>query len=268
MGKLSKLFDVVKAIIKKPYLLNSVIQTDDYWQAKINEDFPAFTEGLPQIALNDLLTDRGRELAPISFLGGGSMVTDIALLKSLADTIPHCNYFEIGTWRGESVSNIAAVAEHCTTLNLSAEEMNSLGWPNEYAELHGYFSKNLSNVSHVYGDSKVFNFQGLQKKYDLIFIDGDHSHNFVINDSQKIWDNLMHPQSVVVWHDYAHSPEKLRAEVLHGILTAVPFNQHHRLYHVSNTLCAVYLPDTWIANSTKPSQKLVKPEVHFTVKIN
>jgi len=268
MGKLSKLIQVLKAVINRPYLLNTVIQADDYWQSKIKDDFSGFSDGLPQIALNDLLTERGRALAPISFLGGGSMVTDITLLKSLADTIPNCSYFEIGTWRGESVANVASVAHHCTTLNLSVEEMNNLGWPKEYADLHGCFSKELTNVTHVFGDSKIFNFNGLQSKYDLIFIDGDHSHEYVINDTRKIWENVIKPeQTVIVWHDYAHSPEQLRPEVLHGILTAVPFDYHHRLFHVSNTLCAVYLPQTWGTNSTKPTQNLVKPKVHYTVTI-
>ncbi|MFN5889796.1 MAG: class I SAM-dependent methyltransferase [Bacteroidota bacterium] len=267
-SKLSKLFKVINAVMRKPYLLNAVLQTDDYWNEKIQAEFPEFSKGLPQITLTDLLTKEGREIAPISFLGGGSMVTDIALLKSLASTIPHCSYFEIGTWRGESVANVAPVADNCTTLNLSEAEMQRLGWPARYSQLHGYFSKKLSNVSHVFGDSKIFDFEGLNQQFDLVFIDGDHSHDYVVNDTQKVWEHLAKSNTIIVWHDYAHSPEQPRPEVLHGLLKATSNIHHHRLFHVTNTLCAIYLPHEWKVEIQPPVDELVEPAVHYTVTIN
>jgi hypothetical protein len=48
---------------------------------------------------------------------------DMVLLKGLAKRFPSGAYFEIGTWRGESVANIASAGIHCTTFNLSDEQM-------------------------------------------------------------------------------------------------------------------------------------------------
>ena len=198
------------------------------------------------------------------------MLTDLALLKSLASRITHCTYFEIGTWRGESVSIVAPVAQQCVTLNLSSEDMKQRGWPDEYADQHGFFSKNLSNVSHVFGDSKSFDFAQLNTKFDLIFIDGDHHHDYVTNDTNCVFHHLVHKDSVVVWHDYAHSPEQLRPEVLHGILSALPTHCHHQLYHVSNTLCAVLLPIDPIGLDIVPisaTKKLKTPQGDWQVRI-
>lgn len=267
-NKLTKLIQTVGAIIRKPYLLNAVLQTDDFWLDKISRDFPTYKLGLPQISLTQVLTESGSNLQPISFLGGGSMVTDIALLKSIAAVITPCSYFEIGTWRGESVANVAAVASECVTLNLSEADMNRLGWPQDYINQQAIFSKNLSNVSHVYGDSKTFDFAGLNKKFDLVFIDGDHHHDYVVNDTSNIWKHCIHSNSVVVWHDYAHNPEQFRPEVLHGILSSIPAECQGTLFHVANTLCAIYLPENWVVNPQPPLVGLSNPTYVYNVQIH
>lgn len=198
------------------------------------------------------------------------MVTDLALLKSLASRIPHCKYFEIGTWRGESVINVAAESAKCVTLNLSASDMENRGWPPEYAGQHAFFSKNSKRIEHVFGDSKTFDFNRLNETFDLVFIDGDHSHDYVINDTQKIVQHAIHAQSIVVWHDYAHSPEQFRPEVLHGILSALNISHHSRLFHVSNTLCAVWLPEIhpWMElEINQASSQLQEPKIQWNVEL-
>lgn len=269
-GKLNKLFQAINAIVKKPYLLNHVLQSDEYWQSQLEQDFPQFKKGLPQLPLDSLLTEKGSSLDLIAFLGGGSMITDLALLKSLASRIPDCKYFEIGTWRGESVANVASVASKCVTLNLSSQQMKDRGWSEEYAHQHAYFSKKIEHVEHVFGDSKSFDFYQLKSTFDLIFIDGDHTQDYVVNDTQKVVSNLMHANSVVVWHDYARSPEQFRPEVLHGILTGLDPNSHSRLFHVSNSLCAILLPDSplWSKESAIPaSTELARPKRTWVVQI-
>ena len=103
----------------------------------------------PSIDIRLLLKTEGLSVAPFAFLDGGSLPTDIALLRSLAVNIPNCRYFEIGTWRGESAANVASVAKECTTLNLSPQQIMALGLPQQYADLHGFFSKDLPNVTQL-----------------------------------------------------------------------------------------------------------------------
>ena len=197
-------------------------------------------------------------------MGGGSLPTDIALLMGLSKRFEKCKYFEIGTWRGESVYNVAEYAEECHTLNLSKEQILALGLPSAYADLHGFFSKENPNIKHHHGDSRHFDYGGLNKKFDLIFIDGDHTFDFVKNDTEKIFQHLVHEKTIVVWHDYAYHPEKPRPEVFAGILAGLPKHLHGNLYHVANTMCALYSPQKLL------TQKLVtpvKPTHVFQVKI-
>ena len=240
MKKISKTIQAIKAILKKPWLLNHILADDSVWNTPLQEKYN-LKHGFPVVDLNQIQPNFSETLENFAFLGGGSLPTDIALLKVLSKKFEGCSYFEIGTWRGESVVNIADTAKECYTLNLSQEEMLSMGLNSKYAELHGFFSKKKKNVTHLIGNSLTFDYAGLNKKFDLIFIDGNHDFDFVKSDTTNIFKHLLHEKSIVVWHDYAYSPEKLRPEVILAILEGTPKEFHSNLYHVSNTMCAVFM---------------------------
>jgi predicted O-methyltransferase YrrM len=241
MSRISKAFKALGLIIRNPWLLNKVLEEDRFWREKVEKEF-GFANGLPVIRPEELFGDFSETVDPFAFLSGGSLITDLALLKKLARRIPHCNYFEIGTWRGESAANVASVAESCVTLNLSGDEMKKLGLNQRYIDLHGFYSKDISTITHLEGNTLSFDFQLLNRKFDLVFVDGDHHYKMVTNDTAKIFTHLVHENTVVVWHDYARDPETVRFEVLAGILAGSPLSLHKNIFHVAHTLCAVYLP--------------------------
>lgn len=264
MRKFIRAFQAMGRIISKPWLLNLVLDEDSNWYARIKRSYGT-TVPLKTTDIRHFLNSRGCHLPVFAFLDGGSLPTDLALLRSLAASIPDCRYFEIGTWRGESVANVAGVAAHCHTLNLSPDDIVRLGLPPRYAELHGFFSRQLPNVTQLYGDSAQFDFAGLQQKFDLIFIDGDHHYEMVKSDTARVFSHLMHEKTVVVWHDAAFTPEKLRPEVIAGILDGTPRDCHRHIYHVSNTQCAMYYP-AGIADSytLDPPQE---PHIRFELEL-
>jgi predicted O-methyltransferase YrrM len=241
MSKTGKAIKALLQIVRNPWLLNKVLEEETIWKEMVRERHH-LENGFPVIRPEVLFGDFSETVSPFAFLDGGSLVTDLALLKKLARKVENCSYFEIGTWRGESVANVAAVAKSCVTLNLSRQEMESLGLDRRYADLHAYYSRDLPNVSHIEGNTKTFDFASLGKKFDLVFIDGDHHFEMVANDTRKVFEHLAGPQTVVVWHDYARNPESIRYEVMAGILEGAPKSYHDHIFHVANTLCAVYLP--------------------------
>lgn len=244
--------------------MNRVLEDDLEWKRFITRKFK-MEQGFPVIQAVDLFGDFSESVSPFAYLDGGSLPTDLALLKKLARRIPGCNYFEIGTWRGESVANVATVAEKCTTLNLSGEEMYAMGLNPKYIKMHGFFSKNLPNVRHLEGNTRSFDFSSLEEKFDLIFIDGDHHYEMVRNDTRKVFSHLAHDKTIVVWHDYAKNPENIRFEVMAGILEGVPDKDRSKIFHVANTLCAVYMPEDHIGS---PMDAPVVPSGFFEIKID
>ncbi|HZK07110.1 MAG TPA: class I SAM-dependent methyltransferase [Bacteroidales bacterium] len=264
MSKAAKLFKAIRLLVRQPSLLNHVIDTDDNWRRHVDK-LHHFAQGLPVVELTTITGASKGEVPIFAFLDGGSLPTDHFLLQQLAAGIEGCRYFEIGTWRGESVANVAPHAAHCTTLNLSDEQMREVGMSEDYIDLIGFFSNHLPNITHLRGDTSHFDFAGLNQKYDLIFIDGDHHYEMVKNDTQKVFANLLHDRSIVVWHDYARNPETPRFDVFAGILDGLPPHLHHNLYHAGNTLSAVYSP---LKYKTHTLQNPVRPAHYFSVGLN
>ena len=100
------------------------------------------------------------------------------IIRTLCSKIPDCAYFEIGTWRGESAINVADVTSSCVTLNLSNSALSHLGFGKEYIDAQAVLSKDDQNITHLQGDSMTFDFADLNKKFDIIFIDGNHLEKF------------------------------------------------------------------------------------------
>ena len=199
-----------------------------------------FPNGLPVVDLIDLLPNLEEKIIPYTFLDDTSMITDIALLKGLVKRFNSCDYLEIGSWRGESLMNIVEHTNSCISLSLSNDEMRRYGFSDGQIKLNGYFSKGHSGIKHIGHDSQTFDFSSLNKKFDLIFVDGDHHYNSLVNDTRNVFQLLKNEDSIIIWHDYGNSYETVRWEVLHAILDGMSNSKWKNLYRVSNTFCAIY----------------------------
>jgi predicted O-methyltransferase YrrM len=222
-------------------------------------------EQLPTIDLLDLLPEFNETISYYSFLEGASLITDIALLKGMARTYPGCSYLEIGTWRGESLVNVAGTGAQCVSIDLSPGEMKKKKFSEEMISNQGFFIKNESNIRRIFHDSASFDYSSLETSFDLIFIDADHHYESVKTDTRNAYELLRNADSTIIWHDYGFSTERVRPEVLAGILDGLPVKEHSNLYHVSNTMCAILTKKKFKTNKNVfPS----RPNKMFTIKID
>jgi predicted O-methyltransferase YrrM len=198
-------------------------------------------------------------------LDGAASPLDMAILKNLARQIPDCCYLEIGSMRGESIANVATVAKECTSISLSPEEMEKLGFSEGLIRFNNYFSHGLKNVIHIAHNSLTFDFTKLKKKFDLVFIDGDHYDASVKTDTQNAFSILRDDNSIIVWHDYGLSAGNIRWSVLAGILDGTPKDKRNNLFHISNSICALY------TNRSFDSIHDLQPEIpskNFSIRIS
>ncbi len=263
MNKLSKLFRALSLLSRRPYLLNKIIDDDDNWRRHVEKEYGK-GKGLHEVSLKALLKNKETEVSPYAFMEGGSLPTDLALLKSLAASIRDCSYFEIGTWRGESAANVAPHAREVFTLNLPIKNMRDEGRSDDYIDQYAMYSREFDNVTHLQGDSMDYDFDSLKKKFDLVFIDGDHHYASIKKDTESVFQHLLHENSIVVWHDYAWQPGNIRYETLDAILAGLPDGAENNLYAVRNTMCAMYFPGT--IRSFPPSV-IAKQEEAFSLRI-
>jgi len=251
-SKFKVLLKILKQSVKNPRSLGRVFLQSFKWKEWMNYIIKNYglNMGLPVIDLLDLFPQFEETVNPYSFLEGASNITDLALLRALARKYKSKNnkyrYLEIGTWRGESVANLSPICDECVSIDLSEEELKQLGVSDEFFENLRFFSKNLENITHINQNSQTFDFSTIGK-FDLIFIDGNHSYNTVKIDTQNAFKILNEPHSIIVWHDYLETSgrsiiEHIRWEVLAGILDGCPPQKRNNIYHISNTLCAIYIP--------------------------
>lgn len=256
MTILEKTLRLVKKIILNPSSLKQLIDYEDIYQQYVRSKFGL--EKLPTLDIRTLVPDFCETINRYTFLEGTSLPIDIALLKALARQFDNCHYLELGSWRGESLVNVAEVAERCISISLSDTEMQKMGFSNDFISLNRFFSKSLSNVIHFGHNTRTFDFQSLNQKFDLIFVDADHSYEAVRDDTKNIFSLLKNEDSIIVWHDYGYSTERVRKPVLAGILDGLPNHDvRSRVYHVSNTMCAIY--------RQKPFQNAL---IESTIKLN
>ncbi len=251
-------------IARKPILLNRVLSDEDSWQKYVQKNH-GLPGGLPVISMDELVNSGPFELEPMTFLDGGSLPTDIMLLAGLAERIRECRYFEIGTWRGESVSVLSSRAKSCHTLCLTDHEMRTRGMAENTIKSHLIFSKELNNVTQLRGDSRNFDFASLDQKFDLLFIDGGHHYDVVLSDTRNLFKHLVSENSIVVWHDYGFHPDEVRFEVMAAILDGVGSDRAEKVYHVAHTKCAIYTGKSY---PSRPADFPAVPEAYFSLEIS
>jgi len=240
MNKLAKLTKVVGTIAGNPKSLARVLLDPEElaFRNRVDRAY-GLGNGLPSIDLLDLAPELDETVSPYCFMNGSSRTVDLALLKALARKFDRCRYLEIGTLRGESIVNVAEIADECVSVSLSDDDMKQRGWPENYLKNNGFFLENIPNVKRIGHDSSTFDFSKLGK-FDFVFVDGDHSYEGVVADTRSAFSVLRNENSIIVWHDYGMEYEAPRWSVMAGILDAAPPQERSRVYHVSNTLCAIY----------------------------
>lgn len=265
MGKKwQKLLRAATLLIRKPYLINRVLDDEDVHKEHVQGVFSIPSTGLPCAAISNFITEQESEVNPFAAMPGGSTPFDLLLLNSICRRFTPCESLEIGTFRGESAANMAQAGAHVSTINLSEEEMRSMKLPEVYIHQHALFSKNHPGIKHIAVNSLSLDFSSLQQVFDVVFVDGDHHYESVKSDTENAFRVLRNEHSIIVWHDYLHTSGKIRWDVLRGILEGTPQEKRKNLYAVSNTLCAVYLP--FVPEIIYPPEWDI-PEYRFSMKI-
>lgn len=256
----------LKILLQNPFavIMEGIrVQEQAYFKKKIVSEHQI--EQLPTIDLLDLFPNLNETVDSYSFLTGTSLITDFILLKSLARKFEKCAYLEIGSWRGESLVNLNAVTSDLTSLTLSEAEMENFNFGADFIKVHGLFSNHIETITKVEHNSHTYDFSKLERKFDLIFIDGDHSFEGVLNDTKKTFSLRKDSKSIIVWHDYGFDTENVRYNTLKAILEGIPAEKHKNLYHVSNTMCAVYIEDLDLP--TTQTRKPTFPNKKFTINV-
>ena len=184
--------------------------------------------GLPRIEITDLIKSDNNQFEisiPIQKhdqRNASLTLNDKLAIASICQLIKPNSVIEIGTFHGETTDLIArnCLESKIYTLDLPPDftshsqkiipddlEVLKLRQPGHHIQEH---YETGSQVYQIYGDSATFDFKQLETKFDLAFIDGAHSYEYVKNDTEKILP-LMNKKGWIIWDDYCFSfPEIIR----------------------------------------------------------
>lgn len=139
-------------------------------------------------------------------------------LECICSIVKHTqpkNIFEIGTFNGKTTLNMAANSCNDTkiyTLDLPKSEITNTKLRIKSGE-RAFINKQQSGtqfigtpyekmITQIYSDSAKYDYSKLNNTIDLVFIDGSHSYEYVINDTHVAMKLLRNGKGIVLWHDY------------------------------------------------------------------
>jgi hypothetical protein len=198
-----------------------------------------------QIEFRDIL------LPPLGRLARGNQDhAGLTFLVSIAHWLNSRDVFEIGTYNG--------LTARCFAANLPQAEIHTLDIPGGMApaltldpgdRLHiGVALSDLSlrekRIHFLHCDSAVFDFAPFERSCDLVYVDGAHSLEYVLSDSERALRMLRDP-AAIVWDDYRRGMD--------GVVRGLDLlSTRHELHRVPGTRLAVYLTPAARANLETP----------------
>lgn len=121
---------------------------------------------------------------------------------------------EIGSYKGKSSVYMAEVSKKLYCIDLFKSDSGGQGQVDSYTTLNEFLNntKEYNNIISIIGDSAIVNECLSDNYFDLIFVDGLHTYEYVKSDLLLYW-NKLKIGGVMCFHDYNSSWK--------GVVTAV-----------------------------------------------
>ena len=170
---------------------------------------------VPSLPASDVIRDDTAVLlSRIADVAGNISPAELMLIAAFVRQRRPAVCFEIGTFDGRTTQNIAAnqpAGAECFTLDLPPDGADSAALPLASGD-QTYIRKPTSGtrmdtqnlpgrITQLYGDSATFDFSPWLGRVDLMFVDGSHSYEYVLADTEKAW-QMVRPGGLILWHDY------------------------------------------------------------------
>jgi len=170
-------------------------------------------------------------------------------LSTLVKELNPQTVFEIGTYNGFTALHLAVnspPACRIFTLDLppdydvgkvvasSYDDLLVIKLSQQTISQRFYKKHPLENkITELYGDSAGFDFSPYYGKVDIVFIDGNHSFEYVKSDTENAF-KMLSGHGIIVWHDFDYIIHKDVFFYLNDLAAKYP------IYSVPHTRFAIY----------------------------
>jgi len=231
-------------LLKKGKLLNELTA---HFRHKKNS--PETAEILPLIHMDSFLEGIQPELTEENPQDGNVTEKELWAIAAVVKKYQPERIFEIGTFDGRTSLNMivnASTTAEVFTLDLpqnaiTETELRIKTGDRKFIDKPQSGTRFLNSpyaprIHQIYADSAKFDYTPLYNSMDLIFVDGAHSYEYVINDTEKVWPLLRKGKGIILWHDYGWH-EVIKA-LNQYYLKDERFNQ---LKHIEGTSLAILI---------------------------
>jgi predicted O-methyltransferase YrrM len=211
----------------------------------------------PLSAIPDSLVDRLRDIhvgmPPCSCFGNGTQsVEGLRFLVALSRLVGVRSAFEIGTFTGVTALTLAInipqmiihtldlPAQSSPALDIDSADRNFIPLQSRRRVFEG--RAEAIRITQHEGDSADFDFASFGHTFDLVYVDGAHSYDYVANDSRMAFE-VVSDRGLVVWDDYQRSWP--------GVIRYLDERTDLPLYRVPGTRLVIWLSEQ--AKSTLPA---------------
>jgi predicted O-methyltransferase YrrM len=171
---------------------------------------------LPRVKLDQMVApDTVVRLANFAGREGNVTLYELLVISAIVSQRQPKVLLEIGTFDGNTTLQMAHNSPddaHIYTLDLpvqgtakAALDPKDTAYIADRKKLHRKYAGSPvgTKVTQCLGDSATFDFHSILQHgaVELAFIDGSHSHDYVRNDTEKVFE-ILAPGGVVLWHDY------------------------------------------------------------------
>ncbi len=169
---------------------------------------------------------------------------DRAVLCAITRLVQPKNFFEIGTYIGETTLAVAHNNPDAKVYTLDLPDADSRGtaaleMTDEY--LFERWDRGSSfkgkpeeaRIEMLSGDSATFDFTPYLGKMDAIFIDASHSYSYVKADTEAAL-KILSPTGTILWHDYPAYPG------IFAYLNELAAEMNGKIFHILGTGLAFF----------------------------
>jgi hypothetical protein len=165
------------------------------------------------------------------FAGEDAPLADMLFLLNLAKGRKAKRILEIGTYRARTTYALHLNCPDAEIVSYDIQVLDS-GFRRELASAPKVQLRHASFIASAGGLRK-------EPKFDLIFIDGSHQFQHVLEDSRLALE-ILAQEGIAIWHDYR--PNDYRCDELRVPEALAIISQKVPVYAIPGTMCAVHAP--------------------------
>lgn len=244
--------EIAKQLIKNNINNFSAFQCGNDTSIRYLEDI---SNNITELQLGKLFEEANDtiHLKNICFMGWGSLILDYAFIRYIVKKYKLKKYIEIGSFIGESVENIYDLCDEIVSISLpdDCEELNNLFKRKKTANFAGAFLKEKNKLKRVLQDSMTVDFDKLNFKPNISFIDGLHTYEGVYSDTKNIIKISNMKESFIIWHDIKNNKSEYNSDVVKAVYDALGDKYFKNVYSFDLNMCGIYVPDKYLEDFYK-----------------